>query len=240
MGKTEETTTGRERLIFALDVPSRKEAEALADELADDVGVFKVGLELFVAEGPSLVRALTKRRPVFLDLKLHDIPETVDRAVARAVDLEVAFLTVHASGGSEMLERAAKRVEGTKTQILAVTVLTSSDAAMLASIGVSGTVSDHVLRLAKLASTRRITGFVASPHEVALLRGALPRETVLVIPGIRPSGTLANDDQKRAATPTTAIRDGASYLVVGRPIRDAKNRKEAARSIVLEIEAALR
>ncbi len=229
----------RNRLIFALDVSTRKEAEALSEELQSEVGLFKIGLELFVAEGPELVRAIAVRRPVFLDLKLHDIPETVERAVARAVDLGVAFLSLHATGGGAMLARAARRVEGSETKLLAVTVLTSSDTAMLASVGVASPLADQVQRLAELAKASGVSGLVASALEVARLREALGKDATLVIPGIRPAGLVKNDDQARSATPAQAIQDGADYLVVGRPIRDAEDRKAAARSIVLEIAGAL-
>jgi orotidine-5'-phosphate decarboxylase len=231
----------RERLAFALDYPTLAEAEAGAALVAEHVGVLKVGLELFVAEGAAAVKLGAKLGvSVFLDLKLHDIPETVERAVATAGQLGARFLTLHAQGGPRMLEAAAKRAdrEGAGLKLLAVTVLTSLDASDLQAIGVTATPSDHVLRLAKLATGLGIPGLVSSTAEVAALRAALGPDAVLVTPGIRPAGAAVGD-QKRVGTPASALRDGSSLLVVGRPIRDAADPAAAARSILAEMGGAL-
>lgn len=231
----------RRRLVFPLDYASLDEAKRGAALVAPAVGVLKVGLELFVREGPAA--ALFGRDlglDVFLDLKLHDIPQTVERAVASAAALGVRYLTVHASGGAAMLERAAREAQrsGGDLTILAVTVLTSLDAADLEAQGVSEGPADHVVRLARVAWGAGIRGFVASPAEASALRGALGPGALLVTPGIRPSGAAALD-QKRTATPARAIEDGADLLVVGRPIRDAADPLAAARAVALEIEQAL-
>src|SRR5262245_64676383 len=231
----------RDRLAFALDYPTLAEAEAGAARVSEHVGVLKVGLELFVAEGAAAVKIGGKLGvSVFLDLKLHDIPETVERAVATAGQLGARFLTLHAQGGPRMLEAAAKRAEkeATELKLLAVTVLTSLDAADLQAIGVTAPPSEHVLRLAKLATSLGIPGLVCSTAEVGALRQALGPEVVLVTPGIRPAGAAVGD-QKRVGTPASALRDGSSLLVVGRPIRDAADPAAAARSILTEMSGAL-
>jgi len=230
----------RNRLVFPLDYPSLEEARAGAELVAPAVGVLKVGLELFVREGPaavSMARALD--RDVFLDLKLHDIPETVERAVASAAELGARYLTVHAVGGQAMLERAVGRAarSASPLTILAVTLLTSLDGADLTRHGVAEPPAAHVLRLARLAWSAGVRGFVASPAELGELRRALGSEAILVTPGIRPAGSEPLD-QKRVATPATAIADGADLLVVGRPIRDAADPLAAARAVVREIEEA--
>jgi orotidine-5'-phosphate decarboxylase len=234
-------TSARERLVFPLDFPTLDDARRAAQVVAPSVGVLKVGLELFVGEGPAAA-ALGRElgRDVFLDLKLHDIPETVERAVASAAALGVRYLTVHAAGGAAMLSRAADRAAQAKSPLtlLAVTVLTSLDAADLAAQGIGGTASDHVLRLARGAWAAGVRGFVASPAEARALREALGPEALLVTPGIRPAGVGAGD-QKRVATPAQAIADGADLLVVGRPIRDAADPLAAAQAVVSEIERAL-
>ena len=231
----------RDQLAFALDYPTLAEAEAGAERVRDVVGVLKVGLELFVAEGPAAARLGAKLgTKLFLDLKLHDIPETVERAVATAGQLGASLLTLHAAGGPRMLEAAATRAqrEGTGLKLLAVTVLTSLDAADLAATGVSATPAEHVLRLGKLARASGIHGLVCSTSEVRALRDALGAEAILVTPGIRPAGAAAGD-QKRVGTPASALRDGSSLLVVGRPIRDAADPAAAARSILAEMSGAL-
>jgi orotidine-5'-phosphate decarboxylase len=234
-------TTARERLVFPLDFATLAEARLAATRLAPAVGVLKVGLELFVSEGPAAA-ALGRELglDVFLDLKLHDIPETVDRAVASAAELGVRYLTVHASGGVEMLRRAVARAAGAKTPltILAVTVLTSLDEGDLRAQGVEASPSEQVLRLAQVAWSAGVRGFVTSPAEARALRAALGPEALLVTPGIRPIGAAAGD-QKRIATPASAIADGADLLVVGRPIRDAADPLAAASAVVAEIERAL-
>ncbi len=231
----------RDRLAFALDFPRLEEAEAAAARVAASVGVLKIGLELFVAAGPKAALLGSKLGcKVFLDLKLHDISETVERAVATASQLGVAFLTVHAAGGPRMLEAAARRAEreGAGLRLLAVTVLTSLDQADLAAVGVSATPSDQVSRLARLSVQSGIPGLVCSTNEVGALRRELGPEVLLCTPGIRPAGSAAGD-QKRVGTPASAVRDGASLLVVGRPIRDAADPAAAARAILTEMSEAL-
>lgn len=231
----------RERLAFALDYPTLAEAEAGAAQVAGVVGVLKVGLELFVAEGPAAVRvAGALGNKVFLDLKLHDIPETVERAIASAGQLGASFLTLHAAGGPRMLEAAARRAEreGAGLQLLAVTVLTSLDADDLRATGVGAAPSEHVLRLARLAQASGIRGLVCSTAEVGSLRQALGADALLATPGIRPAGS-DQGDQKRVGSPAAALRDGSSLLVVGRPIRDARDPAAAARSILAEMSGAI-
>ncbi|HEX8792553.1 MAG TPA: orotidine-5'-phosphate decarboxylase [Polyangiaceae bacterium] len=229
------------RVIVALDVPSLEDARALAMEVRDAVGMLKVGLELFVQTGPQAV-ALGREteRPVFLDLKLCDIPETVDRAVARASALGATMLTVHAGGGPAMLRKAVERArrEGGGLEIVAVTVLTSLDAADLGAMGVGGDVASQVERLARMAWSEGVRAFVCSPHEASTLRAALGREAVLVTPGVRAASASGGDDQKRTMSAGEAVRAGADWVVVGRPIRDARDRLAAARAIAGEVEAA--
>lgn len=233
--------SARDRLAFPLDYPSLDDARRGAERVVASAGVLKIGLELFVKEGPAAVRLGEELgAAVFLDLKLHDIPETVERAVASAVGLGVRYLTLHAGGGPRMLEGAAKRVEreGSKLRLLAVTVLTSLDDADLRAVGVSDGTSAQALRLAKLAVSSGVSGLVCSAAEVRELRQALGPDIVLVTPGIRPADANKSDDQKRVGTPSSAIRDGSSLLVVGRPIRDAADPALAARRILDEIAAA--
>jgi orotidine-5'-phosphate decarboxylase len=236
----------RRRLIFPLDYPTLDEARAAASRIAPSIGVLKVGLELFVREGPRAVElGKTLGLDVFLDLKLHDIPETVGRAVASAAALGVRYLTVHAGGGAAMLKRAAQEAAHAQGLILlAVTVLTSLDESDLAAQKIQGDTSEHARRLAQLAHDAGIHGFVTSPHEVGALRQLFGRGALLVTPGIRlsveaPGGARDVDDQKRIATPSAAIASGADFLVVGRPIRDAADPLTAARSVVQEIAHAL-
>lgn len=233
--------SGRERLAFPLDYPTLAEAERGAALVAESAGVLKIGLELFVSEGPAAVRRLRDLAAIFLDLKLHDIPETVERAVASACGLGVRYLTIHAAGGPKMLERAAKRAEkeGTGLMLLAVTVLTSLDASDLAAVGVPAAPGEQALRLARLAVGSGVPGLVCSSAEVGALRQALGPDVILVTPGIRPAGS-STDDQKRVGTPSDAIRAGSSVLVVGRPIRDAADPRAAARAVLNEILEAER
>lgn len=228
-------------IAFALDFPSVDDARRAAAQVAPAIGMLKVGLELFVEAGPrAAVLGAELGLPVFLDLKLHDIPETVDRAVARAAALGARFLTVHASGGAAMLARAQRRAEAEKTglELLAVTVLTSLDDADLARAGVQRSVREQSLALAQLARGVGISGFVCSPQEVLGLRAALGPSVTLVTPGVRPASQARGDDQKRVATAGDAIRAGATWLVVGRPIRDASDPLEAARALGREIALA--
>lgn len=198
---------------------------------------YKVGLELFVAEGARAVEAVQKRGgKVFLDLKLHDIPETVARAVASATTLGAELLTVHTAGGGEMMRRAVEVSKG-KPGILGVTVLTSLSEDDLRADGIAGTLRQTVVRRAQLAEAAGATGIVCSPQEVADVRAA-SSTLALVVPGVRPAGA-ALGDQKRVATPASAIAAGADYLVVGRPIRDAPDPAAAFAAVVAEVAAAL-
>jgi orotidine-5'-phosphate decarboxylase len=231
----------RQRLIVALDAPSAASALALVDKLEGRCEWFKVGLELFSAVGPSIVEELTRRRhSIFLDLKFHDIPNTVAGAVRSAAGLGVRMMTVHTLGGPAMLEAARTALDGLTDppQLLAVTVLTSMDASQLDSVGLQALPAAQVERLARVGLAAGILGFVCSPQEVGTLRALTGPEGTLVIPGIRPAGA-ATGDQKRVATPAEALRQGASYLVVGRPITQAENPAEAAAQILEEMSQAL-
>jgi orotidine-5'-phosphate decarboxylase len=229
-------------IAYALDFSSLAEARKAALAVREAIGMVKVGLELFIEGGPAAVSIGREvELPVFLDLKLHDIPETVDRAVARASALGARFLTVHAAGGPAMLRRAVDRAkkEGGGCTIAAVTILTSLDAADLAKMGVAPNVAGQARRLARLAFDEGVRVFVCSPREVAVMRAELGREALLVTAGVRPtSEPRAADDQKRVATARQAIVDGADWLVIGRPIRDAADPLAAARVIGREIEEA--
>ena len=237
----------RERLIFALDVPSLREAEELVDLLAGEVGMFKVGKQLFLQAGPAIVRHIRERgEDVFLDLKFHDIPRTVARASLEATRLGVKMLTLHASGSVEMMRMTAQQVRQTckrenlkRPRLLAVTVLTSLSSEDLKLVGVRSGVMPQVTRLAKLAQEAGMDGVVASPLEVGEIRRECGRRLQIVTPGIRPASS-DHEDQKRVATPGEAIRAGSDYLVVGSPIRNAGEPVQAAREIVEEIGAAMR
>ena len=229
----------RDRLIVALDFPSAHDAIDFIDRLEGACRWFKVGLELFLAAGGAIVQTLRSRGySVFLDLKFHDIPNTVASAVRSVGPLGAELLTVHASGGPAMLAAAAEAAAGLALppRLLAVTVLTSMDRAQLAATGSLRSPEEEVLLLARMAFASGIHGFVCSPEESASLRSALP-ESLLVTPGIRPAGAGAGD-QKRIATPAAALAAGANYLVVGRPITQAKNPTEAARAILAEMNAS--
>ncbi|MBZ5629428.1 MAG: orotidine-5'-phosphate decarboxylase [Acidobacteriia bacterium] len=237
----------RERLIVALDVPNAPEARNIVAMVGDSAQIFKVGKQLFTAEGPQVVRDLVASgRDVFLDLKFHDIPNTVAAAVSQAAKLRVRMLTVHASGGLRMLKAAVAAADSNsavapsrRPLILAVTVLTSLNDEDLPEIGVSGRVLDQALRLADLARTAGCDGIVTSAREVRELRRELGPGFIIVTPGIRPAGTAQrNDDQERAATPAEAIAAGASHIVVGRPITAAPDPAAAARRILDEIASA--
>jgi orotidine-5'-phosphate decarboxylase len=227
-----------ERLIVALDFPNTEAALALVDQLEGAARWFKVGLELYVAQGNTLVGELQRRGfSIFLDLKFHDIPNTVASAVRSAGRLGVNMLTVHAAGGPAMLTAAsaASAESDARLKLLAVTVLTSMDSEQLEATGVSGTPAAQVEKLARMAVGCGIPGLVCSAAEVAGLREQLGSKPLLVIPGIRPEGA-ATGDQRRVATPASAIAAGASYLVVGRPITRAADPGAAARAILAEIQ----
>jgi orotidine-5'-phosphate decarboxylase len=233
------TLSPKERLIVALDFPSVQEARAMVEELGDSVSFYKVGLEVFTAAGPGLVQELVgKGKKVFLDLKLHEIPNSVAGGARSAAALGASMVTVHASGGPEVLRAAAEvQRENPGLIALAVTVLTSLSAADLQRIGIHSSPEEQVLRLAKLAKEQGCGGVVASAQEAAMLRKELGPEMAIVTPGIRPTGADVGD-QQRIATPESAIRAGASHLVVGRPITRAKDPKAAAQAILKEIESA--
>ena len=237
--------TARDRLIFALDVANRHEAEELAKTLVGHVGLFKVGLELYSSEGPSIVNALLRMGAgVFLDLKLHDIPTTVERSAVVASRMSVKFLTVHASGGPRMLQaacRGAREGAGTgkeATKILAVTVLTSMEMTDLDAVGMSGPLAVAATRLATIADQAGCYGVIASAHEAKDIRKACRDNFAIVTPGIRPAG-IEVDDQARHETPSSAIEAGSDYLVVGRPIRDSADPAVMADSIVADIDRGL-
>lgn len=234
-----QSSSPQDRLIVALDCPDAASALALAAHLGPICRWVKVGLELFIAEGPQIVSTLAGcDLNVFLDLKLHDIPNTVASAVRTASGAGAKLLTLHAGGGPAMLEAAANAAARlTKPpQLLAVTVLTSMDLAQLNAVGVADRPAVQVARLTSMAWNSGIQGFVCSAEEIASVRASFPTAT-LVIPGIRPAGA-ALDDQKRVATPSSAIAAGADFLVVGRPITQAPNPSAAAAAILKEIAAA--
>lgn len=243
IGRTVESA--KDRLIIALDVETADEARELFAALKDYAGMFKIGSQLFTAAGPAIVREITEAGGrVFLDLKFHDIPNTVARAGVEAARLGVSIFNVHATGGSEMMRRvvaevkeASAREDLTRPAIIAVTALTSADADSLAEVGFSSTPGQQVERLARLAARCAMDGVVASPQEVELVRASVERKDfIIVTPGVRPA-SVTGDDQKRTLTPAEAVRAGASYLVVGRPILQAPDPASAAREIINEMEA---
>jgi orotidine-5'-phosphate decarboxylase len=229
----------RNPIIVALDAPSAEAALGLATELAPVCGGFKIGNELFTSAGPDIVKKIRERGSlVFLDLKYHDIPNTVAKAVAAAVRLDVQMLTVHAGGGTEMLKAAEKWAEETAYMlgrvpplVLGVTVLTSLDSSALREVGLDVNVEYQVRRLAQVATKAGLRGLVCSPLEIAALRKVIPAQVQLVVPGIR-TGAEKADDQKRTMTPREAMAAGANWLVIGRPICAAENPKGAAEKIL--------
>ncbi|HEX7654103.1 MAG TPA: orotidine-5'-phosphate decarboxylase [Verrucomicrobiae bacterium] len=225
-------------IIVALDVPSAEAALKLAAQVAPAVGAFKIGKELFVSAGPDIVKRVRDTgASVFLDLKFHDIPNTVAKAVAAAIRLDVQMTTIHTSGGSEMMRAAEKSAQETAQAlgrpaplVLGVTVLTSSTNATLAEVGCPADTEKQVIHLAQLAVKSGLRGLVCSPLEIAALRQVLPAEVQLVTPGIR-TGAEKADDQKRTLSPREAMQAGASWLVIGRPIYAAENPRAAAEKI---------
>jgi orotidine-5'-phosphate decarboxylase len=233
------SSSPQDRMAIALDVPSVQQALELVARLEGTCRWFKVGMELYYVAGNAFVETLRKQGfQVFLDLKLHDIPNTVAGAVRSVTTAGASLLTIHASGGPAMMDAAAEAACAPGSpRLLAVTVLTSMDAAQLSAAGVTSSPADQVLRLARLAQSSGIDGMVCSPEEVATLRTETGPDTMLVIPGIRPAGSEAGD-QKRIATPAETIARGASMLVVGRPITRAANPAVAAQAILAEIAQA--
>jgi len=226
--------TAADKMIVALDVPTKLAAVDLVDQLRGEISFFKIGLQLYTAEGPEIVRAvLSTGAKVWLDLKLHDIPNTVARAVESASNLGVNMLTIHLSGGSEMI-RAATAARTNNITILGVTVLTSANEQTLREIGIADRVADQVLRLAKLGVEAEIDGIVASPREIKKLRTEFGNKIKIAVQGIRPSWAEPGD-QKRFMTPRQAAEAGADYLGIGRPITTHPRPREALAKILAEV-----
>lgn len=220
--------------MVALDFPTQVKALALVSALGDAVSTYKIGLQLYTAAGPAIVQAVAATgAKVFLDLKLHDIPNTVARAVGTASELGVAMLTVHLSGGSAML-KAAVEAKAPHLLLLGVTVLTSASPDTLEETGIAGSVADQVMRLADLGKKTGVDGLITSPQEVGLLRQRFGRDLILVTPGVRPLWAAA-DDQKRFTTPRQAVESGADYLVIGRPITAASDPRAAVERVLEEL-----
>ena len=238
-------TQSKKRVIVALDVETAEKAREIIGELYEDAAAFKIGLQLFTAAGPAFVREVTAKHRVFLDLKFHDIPNTVAKAGVEASRLGVWMFNIHAAGGREMMTRTMEEVTGAcerekrnRPFVMGVTVLTSSDANTLREIGIERTTEAQVLHLAELAAECQLDGVVASPLEVGSIRHAVTKpEFLIVTPGVRPE-FATNDDQKRVMSPRLAAAAGADYLVIGRPILDAKDRARALRTVCEEIDAA--
>jgi len=231
-----------EKIIFAMDVKSAQEVERWAELLASHVGMFKIGKQLFTSLGPSAVELIQKRGgDIFLDLKYHDIPNTVAMATLEAARLGVKLCDLHAMGGYEMMSKTMEALDKEfsyeeRPKVLAITVLTSSNEETLRGIGVNLSVPEMVVKLATLAKSAGVDGVVASPQEVELIRQACGKDFLIVTPGVRPS-FASTDDQKRIMTPGDAVKAGADYLVIGRPIAAAENPVKAAEMIVAEILA---
>ncbi len=236
----------KDKLIVALDVETPAKALDLVRELHDVAGMFKVGSQLFTLAGPQIVKdIIALSAKVFLDLKFHDIPHQVAGAARSAAELGVSLFTIHAGGGTEMMQRAvesvaevAERTGGDRSRVLAISVLTSIDATILSQIGITTSPEESVLRLVRLAAGAGVDGVVASPQEIQTIRSTIPSPDFLIVtPGIRPAENESQrEDQKRVATPQAAIASGASYLVVGRPITSAADPLAAAQKIVAEME----
>ena len=236
------TTDAKDRIIVALDVETMAGALKLVDRLSTDVGAFKIGKQLFTATGPDAVRLIHERGgKVFLDLKFHDIPTTVAKASVEAARLGAFMFNMHALGGAAMMReavRAVRALPGAQPLMIAVTVLTSMGVGDLKPLGIDLPVDELVVRLARLAKEAGMSGVVASPREIGLIKKACGPEFLVVTPGIRPAGADAND-QKRAMTPREAVQAGADFIVVGRPITHAPDPQAAARKIAEEIASAL-
>jgi orotidine-5'-phosphate decarboxylase len=238
-------STAKDRLVLALDIDSDREALEIVAELRDDIGMFKVGHQLFTAYGPDIVRKITGMGGrVFLDLKYHDIPHTVAKASAEAVKLGVSIFNVHALGGFDMMKATAESTRETAEKhrvpmpiVLAVTVLTSMDEKSLhRDLKITRSIKREVSHLARLAQRAGLQGVVASPQEVKMLRRAVRGKFVILTPGVRPAWA-SKDDQKRIMTPAEAVAAGADYLVVGRPVLKAEDRKTAVKNILDEINS---
>lgn len=237
----------KDKIIVALDVPTKKEALAIVDELGDKVGAYKIGMQLYNACGPEIIEEVTKRKGrIFLDLKFHDIPNTVASAARVAANLGVYMFNVHACGGSTMMKAAADALKEEAAKLgverpllIAVTVLTSmNEDELQGEVGISRSLNEQVAAMAKLAKDCGLDGVVASAKEIKLIREACGDDFLIVTPGIRPRDAAA-DDQKRIKTPGEAVADGADYLVIGRPITKAADRTAAVANIVADIESAL-
>jgi orotidine-5'-phosphate decarboxylase len=229
-------TKTADKIIVALDVPTRKDALNLVDQLRDQISFFKIGLQLYTAAGPEIVREVLARGVrILLDLKLHDIPNTVAKAVESVDKLGVQMLTIHLSGGIEMIRAAIAARRGAMS-ILGVTVLTSVNEQTLSAIGIDDKIENQVLRLAGLGVALGIDGLVASPHEVKMLRGEFGDGIEIVVPGIRPSWSEPHD-QRRTMSPRQALYAGADYLVIGRPIIAHPDPREAVAKILEELES---
>jgi orotidine-5'-phosphate decarboxylase len=223
-----------DKIIVALDVPARRQALELVEKLWEQISFFKIGLQLYTAEGPEIVRSLIATgAKVFFDVKLHDIPNSVGRAVEAASKLSVQMLSIHLSGGSDMI-RTAVAARATQMSILGVTVLTSLDEEALREIAITDKTEDHVVRLARLGVQNGIDGIVASPREIRPLREEFGNRIKIVVPGVRPTWSETSD-QKRTMTPREAIDAGADYLVIGRPITAHQNPREAVEKISGEL-----
>jgi orotidine-5'-phosphate decarboxylase len=252
MHTSSKNTLAKDKLIVALDVPTRREARELVSSLSDVTGMFKIGSQLFTSAGPEFVREIISAGArVFLDLKFHDIPNTVAQAGIEATRLGVSIFNVHGLGGAEMMRRTADAVSEVaeaerlaRPALIAVTVLTSTDNIMLRELGISSSLDDQVRRLTLLAEASGMDGVVSSAWEISLVRSVVrKRDFIVVTPGVRPAKALPYkqqfDDQKRVMTPSEAVQSGADYLVVGRPIIAAKDPVDAASLILAEMEAGL-
>ncbi|MEI8293204.1 MAG: orotidine-5'-phosphate decarboxylase [bacterium] len=233
------TASAKEKIIVAVDAPDASSALRIVEPLAGEGCLFKIGLQLFTAEGPSIVSTLQSTGArLFLDLKFHDIPNTAREAVHSAVRLGVDMTTIHLCGGPRMVSESVAAAQGSKTLVLGVSVLTSMDDEFLRAVGVPRTAAEQVLHLAQMGLECGLRGIVASPLEIRPLREKFGKSLVIVTPGVRPSGSDAGD-QKRIMTPGEAVCAGADYLVIGRPITGAPSPLQALRDISAEMQSAL-